>query len=65
MNEIETLKDVLMRRDGLSSDEADEQIKDAKELMHEYLADGDLESAQDICNECFGLEPDYLFDLLD
>ncbi len=56
---METLKQVLMRRDKLSSDEADELIAEAKELV---LAGEDPE---EVLQDEFGLEPDYVFDLLD
>ena len=61
---IRTIKQVLMDRDGLSATEADSQIDDAREALNDYLEDGDFESAHDICSEFFGLEPDYLFDLI-
>ena len=54
----ETIKQVLMRRDGLSADEADELIEYAKELV----ADG--EDPEEVCYDEFGLEPDYVFELL-
>ena len=54
----ETLKQVIMRRDNMSSDEADELINEAKEDLAEG---GDPE---EILAEYFGLEPDYIFDLL-
>lgn len=57
-----SLKEVLMDRDGLSSDEADEQIQDAREDLLQRIKDGDCPT--DICEELFGLEPDYLDDLL-
>lgn len=56
---METLKQVLMRRDKLSSDEADELIAEAKELV----AAG--EDPEEVLYDEFGLEPDYVFDLLD
>lgn len=56
---MKTLKQVLMRRDKLSSDEADEAIAEAKELV----AAG--EDPEDVLYNEFGLEPDYIFDLLD
>lgn len=58
------LKKVIMERDGLTSEEADELINEAKEALQEYLAEGDTEAAEDICSEHFGLEPDYIFDLM-
>ena len=61
MNELQK---VLMERDGLSSQEADDAISDARELMNEYLEDGDMESAYDVCMEEFGLESDYIMELL-
>ena len=54
----ETIKQVLMRRDGLSDDEADEMVAYAKDR----IADG--EDPEEVCYEEFGLEPDYVFELL-
>jgi len=56
---METLKQVLMRRDKLSSDEADDAIDDAKALV----AAG--EDPEEVLHDEFGLEPDFVFDLLD
>ncbi len=61
---METLKQVLMRRDGISSEHADELIQEAREQLQEYLDDGDFCAAEYICEEMFGLEPDYLMDLM-
>ena len=61
---METIKQVLMRRDGLTKESADELIADAKATLDAYFQEGDLESAENICEEFFGLEPDYLFELL-
>ena len=57
--ELESLKQVLMRRDGMTSDEADEAIAYAKELV----ADG--MDPDEVLEDEFGLEPDYVWDLLD
>lgn len=56
---MESLKQVLMRRDDMSSEEADEMIQEARERV---LNDG--ENPEDVLQEEFGLEPDYVFDLL-
>ena len=61
---METIKQVLMRRDSLTADEAQDRIDHAQELLQEYLAEGDIESAERICEDEFGLEPDYLMELL-
>ena len=56
----ETIKQILMRRDGMSEEDAYDLIADARESFNRYLEDGDFSSAEDICAEWFGLEPDYL-----
>ena len=55
---MESLKQVLMRRDELTADEADALIEEAK---LEVAAGRDPE---EVLYEDFGLEPDYVFDLL-
>jgi hypothetical protein len=59
---MSTLKQILMERDELTEQEADEQINEAKEEIQNRLINGELPF--DICQEYFGLEPDYIFDLL-
>ena len=61
---MKTLKQTIMDRDGINSKEADEQIQRAKEALNEYLKYGDTVAAHDVCMEFFGLEPDYLMDLI-
>ena len=53
------LKKVLMERDELSSEEADEIISQARQM----ILDG--EDPEEILYEEFGLEMDYIFDLID
>jgi len=60
----DSLKSVLIKRDQLTSDEADEQIQAARKQFNSYLDSGDLESAEHICEEYFGLEPDYVIEFL-
>lgn len=55
---METLKQILIRRDNLTPEEADGQIAKARELV---LAGEDPE---EILEDYFGLEPDYIFDLI-
>ena len=59
---VDSLKEVLIERDGLSSEEADEVIADARKSLYDRLDQG--EYPLDICEEEFGLEPDYLLDLI-
>jgi len=57
---MENIKDVLMRRDGLTGTQADKLITEAQLQFDSYLAEGEEEMAYNICQEFFGLEPDYL-----
>lgn len=57
------IKKILMERDGMSEAEASDLIKEATEDLNARLLEGDS-SAEDICSEYFGLEPDYLMELL-
>lgn len=59
-----SIKEILMTRDGVTEVEAEELIKEAQSAIQEYLAEGDIWSAEDVCSEYFGLEPDYIFDLI-
>ena len=61
---METIKEVLVRRDGISPEEADRLIENAKEDLNCYLDEGDFVAAENICYEHFRLEPDYLIELL-
>ena len=60
----ETIKQVLIRRDGMDGEAADDLIEEAKEQLQEYLMTDDYDSAFYICQEYFGLEPDYVMELL-
>jgi hypothetical protein len=60
----ETIKQILMRRDNLSANDADILISEAIDAFKDYLDEGDQNSAYNICAEYFGLEPDYLDELI-
>lgn len=59
---MESLQEVLMRKDRISAREADELIDLAKDDLQDRLANGEMPS--DICAEWFGLEEDYIMDLI-
>ena len=50
---------ILVRRDGLSTEEAQEWVDEARSRVREFGED-----PEQILFEEFGLEPDFLFDLL-
>lgn len=54
----ETIKQILMRRDGMTATDADDLINEAREAV----AEG--QDPEEVCQEYFGLEPDYIWELL-
>lgn len=59
-----TIRQILMSRDHLTADEADERISQARDDLRGRIATGDLLGAEDVCLDHFGLEADYLDELL-
>jgi len=57
-----TIKEVLIERDGMSPNNADELINQATQDLNERLLNGEIPF--DICEEWFGLEADYIDELL-
>lgn len=53
---------VLMERDGMAKEDAEEVFDMAKLELNERLQAGELPS--NFCQEYFGLEEDYLFELI-
>jgi hypothetical protein len=51
-----------MMQDGMSAEDAEELVQLAREDLQDRLIEG--ESPEDICEEWFGLEPDYINKLL-
>lgn len=62
MEERESIVQVLMRRDGMTRAEASDLVEDCKADLEERLAMGEM--PLDICEEWFGLEPDYLDEIM-
>lgn len=54
--------EILMRRDGLTEQEAKELFLETREMIYE--CNGDIIEAEDIMASQLGLELDYIFDLL-
>jgi len=55
---MESLKQVLMRRDNMTEDEAVQLINEGKKEVEEG------NDPEEVLFDLFGLEPDYIFDLL-
>ena len=65
MEGLETVKEVLIRRDHLSPEEADSLIESVKEEMWEAVDSCNMMEAEDIFQSAFNLEPDYLIEFLE
>jgi len=65
MPQRESLKQVLIRRDGMTPADAEDLIAEAKDDLDALLQQGGtLEDAYLLIEDWFGLEPDYLDDLI-
>ena len=49
---------ILMRRDGMERDEAEDLLQDARAAVEEG------EDPEDVLADWFDLEPDYVYDLI-
>ena len=58
-NSLNPIVKILVQRDKLSRDEAEMQLMDARA----EVAAG--EDPENVLSDFFGLEPDYIFDLLE
>ena len=61
---VKPIAQVLMERDGMAEEEANEQVRQCREELLEMIANGNEMDAYEICQDWFGLEPDYLTELL-
>ena len=61
---METIKDILIHRDDMTPKDAHKLILAAKKQLAAYLFEGELDLAENICQEFFNLEPDYIYELL-
>lgn len=69
---MRTVKEILMARDLMEADDADELIADFKDELEYTLSVEDqigacdtLASAEQLLKDYFGLEPDYLMEFID
>ena len=61
MEQRETIQQILVRRDGMTEDEAQARFDEVAETISETMAECDcsLEDIEQIIEDEFGLEPDY------
>jgi hypothetical protein len=61
---MDSITEVLMRRDGLSEEDAKREVDDFKADIEDSIMSGNLEDIEDALMNDLGLEPDYLMDIL-
>jgi hypothetical protein len=59
---VDSIKSILMKRDKMSEKDADSLIREARKDLQNRLSEGEM--PDDICEEWFGLEPDYIMELM-
>ncbi len=59
---VDSIANVLVKRDGITMTEAEKQVEFAHKTLHGMIEKG--EDPFDLCEDLFGLEPDYLEELL-
>ena len=55
---------IIMKRDGMTEEEAREYVDEVMEEVNDAIASGDYELAEDIFEGDLGLEIDYLLDAM-
>lgn len=61
---MQEIIDILMRRDGITRNEAQNLIDECVDEMFDCFYTGDYQACEDIVASYLGLEPDYLDILL-
>ena len=61
---MDSITEGLMRRDGLSEEDAKREVDDFREDIEDSIMSGNLEDIEDALMNDLGLEPDYLMDIL-
>lgn len=61
---MDKIINILMKRDGLTRDEATMSYNNFLENAQSYIDSGDEEALEDLLMDELGLEPDYIFDIL-
>lgn len=61
---MEKIINILMKRDGISFEEARRQCEDTVAEIHMAIASGDYMLAEELMMSDLGLESDYLMDIL-
>ncbi len=61
---MERVVKLIMKRDGLSYEDAKTEVSNTVDEMYEALEGGDSDQVEEILMDNLGLEPDYIPQLL-
>ena len=61
---MKSIKQILMDRDDMTAEEAEDLIAEVKEEIQIAAEDGDYGLVEDIMYDDLGLELDYIFELI-
>lgn len=61
---MELIQDILIKRDGITRKEADKIVEIAKEDLNDRLLTEEDDLAFSICQDHFGLEADFIDQLI-
>ena len=56
--------DILMRRDGVTKEEAKNTLEETREMINDAIASGNFDEVEDIMYSELGLEMDYIDEIL-
>jgi hypothetical protein len=56
--------EIIMKRDNMAKEDAQCLFDDARAEAEDAVLEGGLCAVEDILSDYFGLEPDYVFDLI-
>lgn len=61
---MKSVKQILMDRDNMTAEEAEELIEEVREEIQIAASNGDYELVEDIMYGDLGLEMDYIFEFI-
>lgn len=62
---MDSMKNVLKNRDGITENEAINEVNNARESLYDIIENGgSIDDVEDMMMCDYGLEMDYIFDLL-
>lgn len=61
---MDKIVDILMRRDGVTKEEAKNTLEETRGMINDAIASGNFDDVEDIMYSELGLEMDYIDEIL-